>query len=157
MIKSVTRNGRSIFLTAILAIFLVYFFSIIGFLFLKDDFRMEVERLPGQSQTSLLFFRSIKNIKLPSFKILLFNLLRCGDQQVPGIEIKTGKTIFFNLYLTRQFPLRSQMSLKERPRPEGSLNMHVLVGGHRSTRRKHVNTRRIRKLCTERHQAQTGS
>ncbi|XP_034032686.1 inositol 1,4,5-trisphosphate receptor type 2 isoform X2 [Thalassophryne amazonica] len=50
VIKSVTRNGRSIILTAVLAIFLVYFFSIIGFLFLKDDFRMDVERLraPGK-------------------------------------------------------------------------------------------------------------
>ncbi|KAG7279021.1 hypothetical protein CRUP_001962 [Coryphaenoides rupestris] len=47
VIKSVTRNGRSIILTAVLAIFLVYFFSIIGFLFLKDDFRMEVDRLPS--------------------------------------------------------------------------------------------------------------
>uniref|UniRef100_A0A669F4V7 Inositol 1,4,5-trisphosphate receptor n=1 Tax=Oreochromis niloticus TaxID=8128 RepID=A0A669F4V7_ORENI len=47
VIKSVTRNGRSIFLTAVLAVFLVYFFSIIGFLFLKDDFRMEVDRLPS--------------------------------------------------------------------------------------------------------------
>uniref|UniRef100_A0A3Q3J9U7 Inositol 1,4,5-trisphosphate receptor n=1 Tax=Monopterus albus TaxID=43700 RepID=A0A3Q3J9U7_MONAL len=44
VIKSVTRNGRSIILTAVLAIFLVYFFSIMGFLFLKDDFRMPVER-----------------------------------------------------------------------------------------------------------------
>ncbi|XP_056455010.1 inositol 1,4,5-trisphosphate receptor type 2 [Gadus chalcogrammus] len=53
VIKSVTRNGRSIILTAVLAIFLVYFFSIIGFLFLKDDFRMEVDRLPAQAQGSL--------------------------------------------------------------------------------------------------------
>lgn len=50
VIKSVTRNGRSIILTAVLAIFLVYFFSIIGFLFLKDDFRMEVDRLPAPGQ-----------------------------------------------------------------------------------------------------------
>ncbi|XP_017278513.1 inositol 1,4,5-trisphosphate receptor type 2 isoform X2 [Kryptolebias marmoratus] len=54
VIKSVTRNGRSIFLTAILAIFLVYFFSIIGFLFLKDDFRMEVDRLPSADKHDLL-------------------------------------------------------------------------------------------------------
>uniref|UniRef100_A0A3Q2YXR3 Ion transport domain-containing protein n=1 Tax=Hippocampus comes TaxID=109280 RepID=A0A3Q2YXR3_HIPCM len=47
VIKSVTRNGRSIILTAVLAIFLVYFFSIIGFLFLKDDFRMEVDEDEG--------------------------------------------------------------------------------------------------------------
>ncbi|TKS73284.1 Inositol 1,4,5-trisphosphate receptor type 2 IP3 receptor isoform 2 [Collichthys lucidus] len=50
VIKSVTRNGRSIILTAVLAIFLVYFFSIIGFLFLKDDFRMEVDRLPAPDE-----------------------------------------------------------------------------------------------------------
>uniref|UniRef100_A0A8C8AP82 Inositol 1,4,5-trisphosphate receptor n=1 Tax=Otus sunia TaxID=257818 RepID=A0A8C8AP82_9STRI len=43
VIKSVTRNGRSIILTAVLALILVYLFSIIGFLFLKDDFIMEVD------------------------------------------------------------------------------------------------------------------
>nr|XP_042714042.1 LOW QUALITY PROTEIN: inositol 1,4,5-trisphosphate receptor type 3 [Chrysemys picta bellii] len=46
VIKSVTRNGRSILLTALLALILVYLFSIVGFLFLKDDFIMEVDRLP---------------------------------------------------------------------------------------------------------------
>lgn len=48
VIKSVTRNGRSIVLTAVLALILVYLFSIVGFLFLKDDFLMDVQRLPGQ-------------------------------------------------------------------------------------------------------------
>ena len=43
VIRSVTRNGRSIVLTAILALILVYFFSIVGFLFFKDDFLMETE------------------------------------------------------------------------------------------------------------------
>uniref|UniRef100_A0A8C9TMY1 Inositol 1,4,5-trisphosphate receptor n=1 Tax=Scleropages formosus TaxID=113540 RepID=A0A8C9TMY1_SCLFO len=46
VIKSVTRNGRSILLTALLALILVYLFSIVGFLFLKNDFIMEVDRLP---------------------------------------------------------------------------------------------------------------
>uniref|UniRef100_A0A8C0EN14 Inositol 1,4,5-trisphosphate receptor n=1 Tax=Bubo bubo TaxID=30461 RepID=A0A8C0EN14_BUBBB len=46
VIKSVTRNGRSILLTALLALILVYLFSIVGFLFLKDDFILEVDRLP---------------------------------------------------------------------------------------------------------------
>uniref|UniRef100_A0A674EWC2 Inositol 1,4,5-trisphosphate receptor n=1 Tax=Salmo trutta TaxID=8032 RepID=A0A674EWC2_SALTR len=45
VVKSVTRNGRSIVLTAVLALILVYLFSIVGFLFLKDDFRMDVQRL----------------------------------------------------------------------------------------------------------------
>ncbi|TRY82341.1 hypothetical protein DNTS_000065, partial [Danionella cerebrum] len=49
VIKSVTRNGRSILLTAVLAIILVYLFSIVGFLFLRNDFIMEVDRLAGPS------------------------------------------------------------------------------------------------------------
>uniref|UniRef100_A0A8D0ECK9 Inositol 1,4,5-trisphosphate receptor n=1 Tax=Salvator merianae TaxID=96440 RepID=A0A8D0ECK9_SALMN len=47
VIKSVTRNGRSILLTALLALILVYLFSIVGFLFLKDDFILEVDPLPS--------------------------------------------------------------------------------------------------------------
>uniref|UniRef100_A0A8C7N7K2 Inositol 1,4,5-trisphosphate receptor n=1 Tax=Oncorhynchus kisutch TaxID=8019 RepID=A0A8C7N7K2_ONCKI len=54
VIKSVTRNGRSIVLTAVLALILVYLFSIVGFLFLKDDFLMDVQRLPGQTLYSIL-------------------------------------------------------------------------------------------------------
>uniref|UniRef100_A0A673ICD5 Inositol 1,4,5-trisphosphate receptor n=1 Tax=Sinocyclocheilus rhinocerous TaxID=307959 RepID=A0A673ICD5_9TELE len=47
VMRSVTKNGRSIFFTAVLAIILVYLFSIVGFLFFKDDFLMEVDRLPA--------------------------------------------------------------------------------------------------------------
>jgi inositol 1,4,5-triphosphate receptor type 1 len=43
VIRSVTRNGRSIILTAILALILVYLFSIIGYIFFRDDFLMEVD------------------------------------------------------------------------------------------------------------------
>ncbi|XP_011161060.1 inositol 1,4,5-trisphosphate receptor isoform X2 [Solenopsis invicta] len=43
VIKSVTRNGRSIVLTAVLALILVYMFSIIGFMFFKDDFLVPVD------------------------------------------------------------------------------------------------------------------
>uniref|UniRef100_A0A7M4F7T8 Inositol 1,4,5-trisphosphate receptor n=1 Tax=Crocodylus porosus TaxID=8502 RepID=A0A7M4F7T8_CROPO len=53
VIKSVTRNGRSILLTALLALILVYLFSIVGFLFLKDDFIMEVDRLPDNKSKAL--------------------------------------------------------------------------------------------------------
>uniref|UniRef100_A0A4W5KAJ3 Inositol 1,4,5-trisphosphate receptor n=1 Tax=Hucho hucho TaxID=62062 RepID=A0A4W5KAJ3_9TELE len=60
VIKSVTRNGRSILLTALLALILVYLFSIVGFLCLKNDFIMEVDPLPqidsgtGPSETQIL-------------------------------------------------------------------------------------------------------
>jgi len=43
VIKSVTRNGRSIILTAVLALILVYIFSVIGFVFFKDDFLIDVD------------------------------------------------------------------------------------------------------------------
>ena len=43
VIRSVTRNGRSIILTALLALILVYLFSIFGYLFFRDDFLLEVD------------------------------------------------------------------------------------------------------------------
>lgn len=46
VIRSVTRNGRSIILTALLALILVYLFSIIGYLFFRDDFLLEVDSTP---------------------------------------------------------------------------------------------------------------
>ncbi|XP_060036772.1 inositol 1,4,5-trisphosphate receptor type 1 [Erinaceus europaeus] len=49
VIKSVTRNGRSIILTAVLALILVYLFSIVGYLFFKDDFILEVDLLPNDT------------------------------------------------------------------------------------------------------------
>ncbi|CAL8279267.1 unnamed protein product [Boreogadus saida] len=63
VIKSVTKNGRSILLTALLALILVYLFSIVGFLCLKDDFIMEVDPLlplpgPPQSEATQDFLNS---------------------------------------------------------------------------------------------------
>lgn len=49
VIKSVTRNGRSIVLTAVLALILVYLFSIVGYIFFKDDFILEVDRVPNST------------------------------------------------------------------------------------------------------------
>ena len=61
VIQSVTRNGRSIILTAVLALILVYMFSIIGFLFLKDDFLVETEPNPRlhSGKSNLYFSESI--------------------------------------------------------------------------------------------------
>ena len=43
VIRSVTKNGRSILLTAVLAVILIYLFSIVGFIFFRDDFMIEVD------------------------------------------------------------------------------------------------------------------
>lgn len=49
VIRSVTKNGRSILLTAVLAFILIYLFSIVGFIFFKDDFMIEVDALDSVS------------------------------------------------------------------------------------------------------------
>ncbi|XP_060776234.1 inositol 1,4,5-trisphosphate receptor type 1 isoform X13 [Neoarius graeffei] len=49
VIKSVTRNGRSIVLTAVLGLILVYLFSIVGYIFFKDDFILEVDRITNST------------------------------------------------------------------------------------------------------------
>jgi len=46
VMKSVTKNGRSIVLTGVLALILVYLFSIIGFIFFQDDFVVPVSYSP---------------------------------------------------------------------------------------------------------------
>ncbi|RWS06106.1 inositol 1:4:5-trisphosphate receptor-like protein [Dinothrombium tinctorium] len=52
VIRSVTRNGRSIILTALLALILIYLFSIFGYLFFRDDFQLEVDYVaPITSET----------------------------------------------------------------------------------------------------------
>lgn len=43
VIRSVTKNGRSILLTAVLAVILIYLFSIVGFVFFQEDFLLEVQ------------------------------------------------------------------------------------------------------------------
>uniref|UniRef100_A0A8C9S8L0 Inositol 1,4,5-trisphosphate receptor n=1 Tax=Scleropages formosus TaxID=113540 RepID=A0A8C9S8L0_SCLFO len=52
VIKSVTRNGRSIVLTAVLALILVYLFSIVGYIFFQNDFILTVDRIPNKTQES---------------------------------------------------------------------------------------------------------
>ncbi len=45
VIYAVTKNGRSILLTAVLAVILIYLFSIVGFIFFQDDFLLETDAL----------------------------------------------------------------------------------------------------------------
>nr|XP_033807855.1 inositol 1,4,5-trisphosphate receptor type 2 isoform X1 [Geotrypetes seraphini] len=84
VIKSVTRNGRSIILTAVLALILVYLFSIIGFLFLKDDFTMEVDRLKNRTS-------DFGNANIPTLTAMMGtcggeNCSAAEDEEADGIE-----------------------------------------------------------------------
>lgn len=57
VIQSVTRNGRSILLTAVLAVILIYLFSIIGFVFFRDDFLAEVEVIVSEEVKEGIAFK----------------------------------------------------------------------------------------------------
>ena len=41
--QSVTRNGKSIMLTMMLALILIYLFSLLGFIFFRDDFLNNIQ------------------------------------------------------------------------------------------------------------------
>ncbi|CDW52771.1 inositol 1,4,5 trisphosphate receptor type 1 [Trichuris trichiura] len=56
VIRSVTRNWRSIALTGILAVILVYTFSIVGFVLFSGDFLIEVDPRPLDSAHTDHFF-----------------------------------------------------------------------------------------------------
>ena len=45
VMKSVTKNAKSILLTAVFAMILVYIFAFVGFIFFRDDFVIEAEKL----------------------------------------------------------------------------------------------------------------
>uniref|UniRef100_A0A183D2K4 Ion_trans domain-containing protein n=1 Tax=Gongylonema pulchrum TaxID=637853 RepID=A0A183D2K4_9BILA len=45
VIRSVTRNWQSIIMTGLLALILVYVFSIVGYLYFQRDFQLEVDEL----------------------------------------------------------------------------------------------------------------
>lgn len=76
-----TRNGRSIILTAVLALILVYMFSIIGYIFFKDDFLVSVDDdLIGE-----LFFEIMKTIYL----ILQYSIESC-DQSANQDDVTSG-------------------------------------------------------------------
>lgn len=67
VIKSVTRNGRSIVLTAILAVILIYLFSILGFLFFQDDFLMDIEPVKIVEKIGKVKWECIFNIPCATY------------------------------------------------------------------------------------------
>jgi len=54
VIQSVTRNGRSIVVTGILGVIIVYLFSVVGYLFLRDVFLLDVDDTEERVCDSLL-------------------------------------------------------------------------------------------------------
>jgi hypothetical protein len=49
VIQCVVRNAKSVILTAVFAVIIIYLFAICGYLFIQDDFLMEVQTKADQS------------------------------------------------------------------------------------------------------------
>ncbi|VDK72063.1 unnamed protein product [Litomosoides sigmodontis] len=53
VIRSVTRNWRSIIMTGLLAVILVYLFSIIGYLYFQKDFQLEIDEIDSGEKDNI--------------------------------------------------------------------------------------------------------
>uniref|UniRef100_A0A0N5C5P1 Inositol 1,4,5-trisphosphate receptor n=1 Tax=Strongyloides papillosus TaxID=174720 RepID=A0A0N5C5P1_STREA len=69
VIRSVTRNWHSIILTGMLALILVYQFSIVGYSFFQKDFKLEIDTLEDSSKYSNTkdFGNDVDNFLLTNF------------------------------------------------------------------------------------------
>uniref|UniRef100_A0A8C1C2I4 Inositol 1,4,5-trisphosphate receptor n=1 Tax=Cyprinus carpio carpio TaxID=630221 RepID=A0A8C1C2I4_CYPCA len=81
VIKSVTRNGRSIVLTAVLGLILVYLFSIVGYMFFKDDFILEVNRISNGTlgNTFTQTYQSKSQSNVYNFYVFIDDVERACD------------------------------------------------------------------------------
>lgn len=61
--QSVTRNGKSIMLTMMLALVLIYLFSVLGFMFFRDDFLTNIRTRAYSSYPHHRYRRSTNNPK----------------------------------------------------------------------------------------------
>uniref|UniRef100_A0AAX7UDT1 Inositol 1,4,5-trisphosphate receptor n=1 Tax=Astatotilapia calliptera TaxID=8154 RepID=A0AAX7UDT1_ASTCA len=91
VINSVTRNGRSILLTALLALILVYLFSIVGFLFLKEDFIMEVDPLAQIAAGCRTKWGKLRNM-LKSHPCKIKTVLNSACEHLPSPKLSARQT-----------------------------------------------------------------
>ena len=88
VIRSVTRNGKSIFMTAVFGLIIIYMFSVIGFLILRDDFLVEVNGDDERSCDSLI--------------MCLVTTLNLGLRNGGGIgDVLKQKSVSEPLFVTR--------------------------------------------------------
>ncbi|KAI3385554.1 hypothetical protein SNEBB_008534 [Seison nebaliae] len=101
VIRSVTSNGKSIFLSFILAVILIYMFAIIGYIFIRKDFHFEIENiphdLPGKNLHQTTMDRSEnfpKNSNVCKTRpIFPINHSSLPSQPFSGIRKKPSKTV----------------------------------------------------------------
>ncbi|XP_076376142.1 inositol 1,4,5-trisphosphate receptor isoform X3 [Megalopta genalis] len=92
VIRSVTRNGRSIILTAVLALILVYMFSIIGFMFFKDDFLVSVDEdiMSSYSEGNTETCNAVNNEKCEATETVSRYVLEVADRDRNEDVINVG-------------------------------------------------------------------
>ncbi|CAF0775305.1 unnamed protein product [Brachionus calyciflorus] len=89
VIRCVTKNAKSVVLTAVFAVILIYLFSICGFLFLRDDFILEIQPKINQASSSIQHCESID-----------------GFESEPEVE-KSCETLFMCIITTLDMGLRN--------------------------------------------------
>ena len=74
VMKSVTKNAKSILWTAVFAIILVYIFAFVGFIFFRDDFLIDADEIQGIKGTTSAAnkYKGISEFQLPTSEIFSF-------------------------------------------------------------------------------------
>ena len=90
--KSVTRNGKSIMLTMFLALILIYLFSVMGFIFFRDDFLTHIQT----KKVSSLRYRSTMTLTRMSIRCRCSRsvfLFRSKQNQLNDFSSRLASTI----------------------------------------------------------------
>lgn len=95
VIRSVTRNGRSIILTAMFAAILVYLFSIVGYLFFNDQCIVEIEHV---TRYTTLVNQTIDNVVYPIYKEM---------EEIDTVEENHCETLLMSIITTFDQGLRN--------------------------------------------------
>ena len=80
VIRSVTRNGRSIILTAMFASILVYLFSIVGYLFFNDQCIVEIEQVLEFTNDFNETITEVTTVEENHCETLLMSIITTFDQ-----------------------------------------------------------------------------
>merc|ERR1719233_1018314 len=105
VISSVTRNLRSIIFTFILAVILVYFFSIVGFMFLQDDFLID---------TTPVSYHTTRD------SCVATNTLSCPQEDQETVKERSCDTLWMCIITTLNQGLRNGGGIGDVLRPPSS-------------------------------------
>lgn len=106
VIRSVTRNYKSILLTGFMSIILIYFFSILGFTYFKDEFYVEGTKFVLNNSTNFYEMEDIEENTCQTLYMCLITVLNNGLRNGGGIGdyLKSPSLeVFFIFYFLFNF------------------------------------------------------